>query len=60
MQLSRWIGLFSIIPGAEGAKDAVRMHKRASYIKAPRMELAFVRGVGPRQFQYAFKMMPKV
>jgi hypothetical protein len=45
-----------LLPGAKGLSAANDM--RASYIKAPRMELAF-EGIGKRQFQYTFKMMPK-
>ena len=49
-------GVDMIGPGMKGLEQAFDM-RRAS-IKAPRMELAF-EGVGKRQFQYTFKMMPK-
>jgi len=49
-------GVDLIGPGMKGLEQAFDM-RRAS-IKAPRMELAF-EGVGKRQFQYTFKMMPK-
>ena len=49
-------GVGAIGPGMTNLMQANDM-RRAS-IKAPRMELAF-EGVGKRQFQYTFKMMPK-
>ena len=50
------LGALSVIPGIEGAKDVFQAQR--GFIKAPKMEL-FFRGVGPRSFQYTFKMIPK-
>ena len=54
--INKVLGLLSIIPGIEGAKDVFQASR--GFIKAPKMEL-FFRGVGPRKFQYTFKMIPK-
>jgi hypothetical protein len=54
--INKVVGLLSIIPGVEGAKDVFQAQR--GFIKAPKMEL-FFRGVGPRKFQYVFKMIPK-
>ena len=50
------LGALSVIPGIEGARDVFQAQR--GFIKAPKMEL-FFRGVGPRSFQYTFKMIPK-
>ena len=49
-------GAGAVLPGMTGLNAANDM--RRSSIKAPRMELAF-EGIGKRQFQYTFKMLPK-
>ena len=50
------LGTLSAVPGIEGVKDVFQAQR--GFIKAPKMEL-FFRGVGPRSFQYQFKMIPK-
>ena len=54
--INKAIGLLSVIPGVEGAKDVFFASR--GYIKAPKMEL-FFRGVSRRKFQYTFRMIPK-
>jgi len=54
--INKAIGLLSVIPGIEGAKDVFFASR--GYIKAPKMEL-FFRGVSRRKFQYTFRMIPK-
>ena len=54
--INKGLGVLSVIPGIEGAKDVFQAQR--GFIKAPKMEL-FFRGIGPRTFQYQFKMIPK-
>jgi hypothetical protein len=54
--INKAIGLLSVIPGVEGAKDVFFASR--GFIKAPKMEL-FFRGVSRRKFQYTFRMIPK-